>query len=176
MKRLGFALSAAATLLLSACGEPAGVDNAEITEPTTPLTTPDAAGPVTEQTAAVCSTYGTIDRDADSRIARTEYDTFGDTVFADWDSDDDNRVSEAEFSRCWSAGGFHQNNVGAPAAPFQAFDANDDGYLDENEFFGEAAWSAWDTNRDNALADNELFGRGETGATTPPTGGATNTP
>jgi len=155
MTRLGIAIAAAGALLLSACERAEVADDevaatAPLAEPAAPLGTP-----MTEPTSAVCSTYGMIDRDADNRLSRTEYDAFSDTAFADWDADDDNRISEAEYSRCWAAGGFYGGDAGAYNTTFEAFDANNDGYLDENEFFGETAWDAWDANDDNYLTEDE---------------------
>lgn len=154
MKRIGMLLAVAGALALAACGEAELVDdNTVVAEEDIAQPLPAPATPAPANVA--CSQLGLIDRDGDTRVTRAEYDAFGDGVFGDWDADDDNRISLAEYQRCWTAGGFYNGNVGDHTTTFEAFDANDDNFLTEDEFFGDASWRRWDADTDGALMEDD---------------------
>lgn len=150
--RLAAILAAAA--LTAACGEAEIADVAV----TAPGSTMGAAGPYETgtATAVACSQYGALDRDNDQLIEDAEYNQFGDGVFADWDLNDDNLLAREEFERCWNAGGWTATPTAYDAnALWTSWEDNNDGFLDENEFFGEDEFAEWDADDTAALEAGE---------------------
>lgn len=93
---------------------------------------------------------GIFDADRDGLIERNEFAAFGSKNFASWDRNADSWLSEEEFNLGWEAIGFEQD-----VEVFNAFDNDENDYLDGDEFFGEEGFDSWDTDRDGILADDE---------------------
>lgn len=102
----------------------------------------------------VCSSYGQIDKDNNGIINQAEWGGFRNGVFNDWDTNNDRRVSRAEFQNCWRAGGF-RNDANFEFADwddnFGAFDDDNDGFLGSPEFFGSDEFGMFDDDGDFGL-------------------------
>lgn len=147
-------IAATAALFVAACGAPDDAslpkdDAGNTVGPPAPYSAPDAA---TAPVSSTCSPYGRLDRDGDGRVQRAEYDAFRSGVSSDWDEDNDDRISRAEFDACWNAGGW----IDTPSVynidrVWRGFDVDADGFLTNDEFFGDDAFDVWDVDNDGAL-------------------------
>ena len=91
-------------------------------------------------------------------ISGTEWNTYRTSAYGYWDRDRDGRISQAEFSDCWRAGGFYRDAYYSPDYwnPYwTAFDADRDGYLDADEYWSASAWSRIDRNGNGIMDANE---------------------
>ena len=70
-------------------------------------------------------------------------------IFANWDTDQDRRVSRGEFQTCWTGAGWR-----SAMTAFTAFDEDGDGYLASDEMFG-GQYLRWDRNRNGVLEADE---------------------
>ncbi len=108
------------------------------------------------KTYAACGTYGTVDRNADGRISRSEYDAYRGGAYGAWDSNGDGRISRAEYANCWYGGGFNDKyNRAAYEPSYTLFDANRDGYLSTSEYYSAQAWPGLDRNSDGVVDSSE---------------------
>ncbi len=120
-----------------------------------------------------------FDRDRNNVLVREEFNPFVDRVYTGWDANRnqrlernefygglynvwdinrDARLTEDEYNQAWDTWGAGLND-----REFSAFDGNDDGILDRNEFAGgwgdNGLYERWDADRTGWLAENE-FGNG----------------
>jgi ribosomal 30S subunit maturation factor RimM len=120
-----------------------------------------------------------LDRDRNNTLVRDEFNPFVDRVYTGWDANRnqrlernefyggmygvwdtnrDARLTEDEYNQAWDTWG-----SGLDDREFGAFDRNDDGILDRNEFAGgwgdNGLYERWDADRTGGLAENE-FGNG----------------
>jgi hypothetical protein len=95
--------------------------------------------------------YSAWDRDDDDLLSENEFST---GMYADWDADNDLGINEDEFaagSERWY-GADHDGD-------FDVWDEDDSGLIDQNEF--GANWNSdyyadWDANEDSLLDENEF--------------------
>ena len=99
----------------------------------------------------VCSNFGMVDRNNNGIITQAEWGGFRTGVFNDWDANNDNRLSRAEFEQCWRGGGF-RNDAGFEGDDwddnFGVFDDDGDGFLSDDEFFGDDEFGVFDEDDD----------------------------
>jgi len=108
------------------------------------------------RTYTACGTYGTVDRNADGRISRAEYDAYRSGAYRFWDANRDGRISRAEYANCWYGGGFYTNyNRAAYEPSYMMFDTNRDGYLTSSEYYSSQAWPGLDRNGDGIVDSSE---------------------
>ena len=97
-----------------------------------------------------------IDADADGRISTAEWNNYRTAGYTYWDANRDGRISRAEYANCWYGGGFYDKYNRATWEPsYRAFDANGDGWLTSDEYWGTTAWSQYDRNRDGVIDSSE---------------------
>ena len=135
MRKLMLPLLVAGTAALASCA----------TDPTT------TAG-------AACGTYGMVDQNNDGYIEAGEWNAYRTGAYSYWDMNRDGRISRTEFQNCWQGGGFYASNYYNRdywGNYYSAFDANGDGYLDSNEYWGTAAWTRMDRNRNGRIDADE---------------------
>ena len=107
------------------------------------------------KTYAPCAS-GAIDSNGDGRISNAEWDSYRTAGYSSWDVDRDGRISRAEYANCWYGGGFYTTyNRAAWEPSYRAFDANGDGWLSSEEYWGTSAWSQYDRNRDGVIDSSE---------------------
>lgn len=107
---------------------------------------------------APCGTYGNLDRDTDGFIESHEWNAYRAGAYRYWDTDRDGRVDRNEFMNCWYGAGFYDSNYYNRDDwnhYWSAFDVNNDGWLDSNEYWSAAAWTRLDRNRNGRLDANE---------------------
>ena len=66
--------------------------------------------------------------------------------------------SRSEFENCWRGGGFYREAYYKPdywTNYWTAFDANNDGYLSNDEYWSAAAWSRIDKNGNGRIDESE---------------------
>ena len=105
----------------------------------------------------VCAT-GSIDADGNGAVTAAEWNAWRASGFGDWDVDDDNRISRAEFQNCYMAGGFYpvaNYNPGYWTNYWTTFDANGDGFLTTDEYWSAGAWTRVDANGNGIIDANE---------------------
>ena len=108
------------------------------------------------RTYAACGTYGPIDRNADGRISNAEWNDYRTGAYGFWDANRDGRISRAEYANCWYGGGFYTTyNRSVYEPSWRAFDANNDGYLSADEYWGSTAWTSYDRNGDGMIDSSE---------------------
>jgi len=108
--------------------------------------------------ANACGTYGMVDSDNDGFIEASEWNAYRSGAYSYWDANADGRISRTEFQNCWYGGGFY--NASAYNRDYwsnywSAFDANNDGYLSNEEYWGSAAWARMDRNNNGRIDANE---------------------
>ncbi|MBA3668447.1 MAG: hypothetical protein H0W65_12135 [Sphingomonas sp.] len=109
-----------------------------------------------QRTYTACGTYGSIDKNADGRISRAEYDAYRGGAYGSWDSNGDGRISRSEYANCWYGGGFYTNyNRAAYEPSYTIFDTNRDGYLSASEYYSASAWPGLDRNGDGIVDSSE---------------------
>jgi len=138
MKRLLIASLLAGSAALSACA-------------TVPPATVAAAG-------GVCGSYGYIDVNNDGYITGDEWNTYRTRSYGDWDLNHDGRVSQSEFETCYRGGGFYRTGYYNPDYwnyYWRGFDANGDGYLSADEYWGTSAWATIDRNHNGRIDSDE---------------------
>lgn len=99
-----------------------------------------------------------LDRDKDGLIEVDEWNVYRAGGYSSWDVNRDGRVDRTEFTNCWNAGGFYPPVAYSPEYEshyWSAFDANNDGWLSPDEYWGAAAWSRLDRNRNGILDRDE---------------------
>jgi hypothetical protein len=114
--------------------------------------------PATVAAASVCGSYGYIDVNNDGYITGDEWNTFHTRTYGDWDLNHDGRVSQSEFETCYRGGGFYRTSYYNPDYwnyYWRGFDANGDGYLSADEYWGASAWSTIDRNRNGRIDSDE---------------------
>lgn len=96
--------------------------------------------------------FGAWDANRDSMLDQNEFRTgFNDgDWFGDWDGNRDNRLSNEEFDMQAKNWGFDSDD-----GVFDVWDADDDGFLTNNEY-ADGAFVHWDRNRDYMLNDDEF--------------------
>lgn len=140
MKPLLTCATAAAALLLSACGpDPEPVEVAEVD-------TAVVAPPGT--TTGVATAW---DTNADGLLQEAEYSAWDQQGISGWDLNNDNRLDQQEFATGWTNAGFSN-----PDAVFTAWDDDNDTFLSDDEFFDDEEWGEWDTNNSGILEANEF--------------------
>ena len=96
--------------------------------------------------------FKSFDANDDRRIDDNEFRT---GFYDRFDRNNDDRIVEAEYDR-YGEGVFGDN-----VSDFDALDANDDAYLDSDEFnivLDDAGlYDSWDADGDGYLVDNELY-------------------
>lgn len=96
--------------------------------------------------------YGRWDANRDTRLDETEFYT---GLYSVFDTNRDRRVTQNEFNRGWRNWG-----IGDRQVSYGMVDANNDGFLDANEFrtgFDRLSYyDRWDADRDGLLAQNEF--------------------
>ena len=110
------------------------------------------------QTAGVCGTYGYVDVNNDGVISGDEWNTYRTGSYGFWDTNSDGRISRSEFERCYRAGGFYRDTYYKPdqwTNYWTGFDANGDGYLSNDEYWGAAAWARADRNKNGRIDADE---------------------
>ena len=108
------------------------------------------------RTYAACGSYGVIDRNGDGRISASEWNDYRTGAYRSWDVNGDGRISRAEYANCWYGGGFYPAYRQSDYVPsWTAFDANHDGYLSADEYWGASAWARLDVNHDGILDSSE---------------------
>ncbi|MCY7340184.1 MAG: EF-hand domain-containing protein [Sphingomonas bacterium] len=108
------------------------------------------------RTYSTCGTYGTVDRNNDGRISRSEYDAYRGGAYGAWDTNRDGRISRSEYANCWYGGGFYTNyNRSAYEPSYTVFDTNRDGYLSADEYYSAQAWPGLDRNGDGIIDSSE---------------------
>ena len=138
MKRLLIASLLAGSAALSACA-------------TVP---PDAA----VAAAGVCGGYGYMDVNNDGFVTGDEWNTFRTRTYGDWDVNHDGRISQSEFEGCYRGGGFYRTAYYNPDYwnyYWRGFDANADGYLSADEYWGTSSWATIDRNHNGRIDTDE---------------------
>ena len=141
MRKLIIPLLASGAALAGCMAEPA---------PVRPATAAEAA--------AVCGTYGYVDVNNDGVISGDEWNTYRTGAYGFWDVDKDGRISRSEFENCWRAGGFYREAYYNPdywTNYWTAFDANNDGYLSNDEYWSGATWARIDKNGNGRIDSSE---------------------
>ena len=108
--------------------------------------------------SAACGTYGMVDRNNNGFIEANEWNAYRTGAYGFWDADRDGRVDRNEFMNCWQAGGFYPTdayNRDYWTHYWSAFDANNDGWLSADEYWGAEAWTRLDRNRNGILDSDE---------------------
>lgn len=116
------------------------------------------AGPVVAANGSVCGSYGYIDVNNDGFISGDEWNTWHTRGYGDWDVNHDGRVSRSEFENCYRAGGFYRTAYYNPdywTNYWTAFDANGDGYLSADEYWGPTTWTRVDRNHNGRIDSDE---------------------
>lgn len=119
-------------------------------------TTPVAVA--TASSTGVCGTYGYVDVNNDGFISGDEWNTYRTSSYSFWDTNGDGRISRSEFERCYRAGGFYRDAYYNPdywTNYWTTFDANGDGYLSNEEYWGASAWTRADRNRNGRIDSDE---------------------
>ena len=117
-------------------------------------TTPPA---VVTADGRVCAA-GSIDADGNGAVTAAEWNAWRASGFADWDLDNDNRISAQEFESCYRGGGFYpvaNYNADYWNPYWTAFDANGDGFLTSDEYWSAQAWGRVDRNNNGIIDSNE---------------------
>ena len=97
-----------------------------------------------------------IDANADGRISTSEWNNYRSAGYTYWDANRDGRISRAEYANCWYGGGFYDKYNRATWEPsYRAFDANGDGWLSSDEYWGTTAWAQYDRNGDGVIDSSE---------------------
>ena len=112
------------------------------------------------RTASVCGTYGYVDVNNDGFISGDEWNTYRTGAYGFWDANKDGRISRSEFENCYRAGGFYRETYYNPdywTNYWTAFDANNDGYLSNDEYWSAAAWSQIDRNHNGRIDSDEFM-------------------
>ena len=115
------------------------------------------AGPAAAAAYQACAT-GAVDIDNDGYVEANEWNTWRTSGYSYWDANRDGRISRTEFQNCWYGGGFYQAsyyNRDYWTNYWTAFDANNDGYLDSNEYWSAAAWARMDRNGNGRVDSDE---------------------
>ena len=110
------------------------------------------------RTAAVCGTYGYVDVNNDGFVSGDEWNAYRTGSYSFWDTNRDGRISRTEFDNCYRGGGFYRDAYYNPAYGsnyWTGFDANSDGYLSNDEYWGAAAWTRADRNNNGRIDANE---------------------
>ena len=110
------------------------------------------------RTAGVCGSYGYVDINNDGFISGDEWNTYRTSSYSFWDTNSDGRVSRSEFERCYRAGGFYRDAYYNPdhwTNYWTGFDANGDGYLSNDEYWGTSAWARADRNNNGRIDSDE---------------------
>ena len=119
---------------------------------------PTPAGVATASSTGVCGTYGYVDANNDGFISGDEWNTYRTSSYSYWDTNADGRVSRSEFERCYRAGGFYRDAYYNPdywTNYWTTFDANGDGYLSNDEYWGTSAWTRADRNGNGRIDSDE---------------------
>ena len=110
------------------------------------------------RTAQACTTYGYVDANNDGAVTSAEWDAYRTGSYSYWDTDKDGRISRSEFENCWYGGGFYRQ-AGYDRNYWNhywtGFDANNDGYLSNEEYWSTATWTRADRNRNGRIDANE---------------------
>lgn len=139
-----------AILAMSACNSDteqantAAVDIAPVQAPAGPAQKGASAGDLAESCGAP------IDTNGNGSIEEPEYLSFRGFAFDNWDADNDERITPAEFHACWRGMGW-----GDSASAFASFDENDDGAVGQEEFFEPEAFKRADANGNAVLEPGE---------------------
>ena len=110
------------------------------------------------QRAAACGTYGYIDRDNDGYVEADEWTTYRTSAYASWDANGNGQIDRSEFQNCWYGGGFYRSayyNRDYWSNYWDAFDANHDGWLSNDEYWSGAAWARMDRNNNGRIDSDE---------------------
>ena len=119
-------------------------------------TTP--VGVAAASSTGVCGTYGYVDVNNDGFISGDEWNTYRTSSYSFWDTNSDGRISRSEFERCYRAGGFYRDAYYNPdhwTNYWTGFDANGDGYLSNDEYWGTSAWTRADRNNNGRIDSDE---------------------
>jgi len=104
----------------------------------------------------VCGSYGPIDSNGDGRISNAEWAAYHAGAYRGWDLNGDGRISRREYAQCWYGGGFYTNYHKQMYEPsWTAFDANGDGWISPDEYYGTTAWDRLDLNHDGVIDASE---------------------
>jgi predicted small secreted protein len=97
-----------------------------------------------------------VDADGDGKISTYEWNNYRTAGYASWDTNNDGRISQAEYANCWYGGGFYPTYNRATWEPsWRAFDTNGDGWLSADEYWSAGTWSQYDRNRDGFVDSTE---------------------
>ena len=110
------------------------------------------------RTATACGTYGYVDMNNDGFVTSAEWDAYRTGSYGFWDTNRDGRISQAEFQNCYYGGGFYRDayyNRDNWRNYYDGFDANRDGYLSADEYWGTSVWTRADRNRNGRIDANE---------------------
>ena len=113
---------------------------------------------VTTASAAACGSYGYVDANNDGFITGNEWNTYRTSTYTYWDTDRDGRISRSEFENCYRGGGFYREAYYNPdywSNYWTTFDANNDGYLSNDEYWSSTAWSRADRNNNGRIDSDE---------------------
>ena len=113
--------------------------------------------PVTASNS-VCGTYGYVDVNNDGFITGDEWNTYRTNSYGYWDVDKDGRISRAEFENCYRGGGFYRSAYYNPSYwsnYWSTFDANNDGYLSNDEYWSAESWKRIDANNNGRIDSTE---------------------
>ena len=113
--------------------------------------------PLPMAAATVCAP-GWVDANNDGVVSESEWNIFRAANYVAWDIDRDERLERAEFENCYRAGGFLPGTAFHPdywTYYWDAFDANNDGWLTGDEYWSAAAWARIDDNRNGQIDANE---------------------
>jgi hypothetical protein len=105
-----------------------------------------------------CGTYGYMDRDNDGWLEADEWNAYRAGGYSQWDRNGDGRISKREFQDCWYGGGFYRTdwyNRDYWSNYWTAFDANNDGYLSNDEYWSANAWTRMDRNNNGRIDSTE---------------------
>ena len=116
------------------------------------------ADPAATAAARACGGYGYVDQDNDGWVEANEWNAYRAGGYSAWDTNQDGRISRTEFQNCWYGGGFYQTNYYNRdywTNYWTAFDANNDGYLSNDEYWSAAAWTRMDRNNNGRIDSDE---------------------
>ena len=103
-----------------------------------------------EPPATVAGCGAPLDTNGNGRIEAPEWMSFRGFAFDNWNKDRDTNLTPAEFHACWRSFGW-----GDDQPVFQRFDADGNGLLSKEEFFGREAFQRWDSDGDSELGQGE---------------------
>ena len=101
---------------------------------------------------------GGVDANGDGVVDMAEWNGWRTSGYSQWDANRDGRISRTEFQNCWYGGGFYAANSYNRdywTNYWTAFDANNDGWLSNDEYWSAATWARVDRNANGRIDADE---------------------